>query len=219
MNDAFIALGYHCNITFLTKQLNIHRETGLFEWFESRKLQHITDIVNIIKNEINTDIIQNSSPGICINHNEVFSYHYSLEDYKPIFERRAKRFLDVIKKSSEVIFVRVNPTETQCIPTEKTTIEEINNFCQAIKSINSEIKIKFLLVNTIENESVDWRLDETNLISNVFLLQRYLKVSDVQGDHYHTNTNEKLSKIFETYMEEIGYNTTSKVYKEISHDD
>jgi hypothetical protein len=218
MNDIFIALGYHCNITFLTKQLNIHRETGLFEWFECRKLQHLTDIVNIIKNGINTDIIKYSGNGICINHHEVFTFHYKLEDYKPIFERRAKRFLDIIKNSSELIFVRLNPTETQREPIVKTTIEEINNFCDAIKSINSELKIKFLLVNTIENESVDWKLDETKLIPNVFLLQRHLKVSDVNGDHYHTSTNEKLNAIFEKYMQEIGYNT-SKVYKQISDED
>ena len=49
MNNQIIPLGYHCNITFLQQDLHIKHETGLFEWFESKKLQYITDIVNNIK--------------------------------------------------------------------------------------------------------------------------------------------------------------------------
>jgi hypothetical protein len=39
-----IPLGFHCNVTFLSQELNIKKETGLFEWLENQKLQYITDI-------------------------------------------------------------------------------------------------------------------------------------------------------------------------------
>ena len=49
MDQSFIPLGFHCNVTYLLQDTHMKRETSLFEWFQSEKLQYITDIVNLIK--------------------------------------------------------------------------------------------------------------------------------------------------------------------------
>ena len=41
-------IGYHCNISFIMQLIGIKKETGLFEWLESKQLQHITDVINQI---------------------------------------------------------------------------------------------------------------------------------------------------------------------------
>ena len=37
---------YYCNITYITSQLGIKKETRLFEYLESRSLQSITNVIN-----------------------------------------------------------------------------------------------------------------------------------------------------------------------------
>jgi len=52
-----ITLGYHCNITGLNIGIDIKKETGPFEWFESRKLQYITDVINTLTNDPTANVI------------------------------------------------------------------------------------------------------------------------------------------------------------------
>ena len=93
----FIPLGFHCNITFLSEELKIKNHTSVFEWLESRKLQYLTDIINIIKNKIDVNIIKGVDKNIHVLHPDVYTCHYNIEEYKYIFERRAIRFLNAIK--------------------------------------------------------------------------------------------------------------------------
>jgi hypothetical protein len=65
------------------------RETGLFEWLECRQLSYITDVINVIKNGINTSIIQGTDNHIYLLHKYLYTLHYKLEEYKSIFVRRA----------------------------------------------------------------------------------------------------------------------------------
>jgi hypothetical protein len=199
MTTNYITLGYHCNISFLTEAIHMKNETGLFEWLESGRLSYITDVINVIKNDINTNIIQGINYNIYILHKYLYTYHYNLEEYKSIFLRRATRFLDVINKSSELICIRINPYGV-----ESTSIEEINNFVQSLRSINPNINIKFLLINTINIDDKN-ELDKTMLVSNVYLLQKYFYHEDTKDDAYLKN-NEKINKLFYNYMKEIGYN-------------
>jgi hypothetical protein len=52
-----IPLGFHCNVTYLNQFLRIKTETGLFEWFESGKLQYITDLINTKLDDPNANVI------------------------------------------------------------------------------------------------------------------------------------------------------------------
>lgn len=196
----FIPLGYHCNITFLSQELQIKKETGLFEWLTSRKLQYITDIINVIKDNIDISILNNIGKYIYVLNQLVFTYHYDIENYKVIFERRAIRFLDTIKKSNELLFVRINPYG------EITTEEEINNFSEAIHSVNPTLKIKFLLINTIDNTTNHTKLDE-KCIYNVEFIQKYFLYEDCikNGRDEYLHGNYTIRKLFREYLLEAGY--------------
>ena len=175
------------------------RETGLFEWLECRQLSYITDVINVIKNGINTSIIQGTDNHIYLLHKYLYTLHYKLEEYKSIFVRRAILFLDIINSSNELICIRVNPYGV-----ESTSIEEINNFVESIRSINSNVAIKFLLINTIDIQDDKNELDTTMLLSNTFLLQKYFYYQDTKDNSYLQN-NEKINKLFYNYIKEIGY--------------
>jgi hypothetical protein len=196
----FIPLGYHCNVTFLAQELNIKKETGLFEWLETQQLQYITDIINSIKENIDTSIIKGNDKNLYVLNPLVYTFHYNIEEYKIIFERRATRFLDTIKNSNELIFVRINRYKAF------TTEDEINNFCNAIYSINSSVKIKFLLINTIDSYENYSRLDEKN-IPNLDLIQRYFLYEDCirDGKDEYLHHNYTIRKLFREYLIDIGY--------------
>jgi len=211
MNPTLIPLGYHCNITFLMQDLKIKTETGLFEWIESKRLQYITDVINIIKLQIDTDIIKVGINCIYILNEYLYTYHYSIEEYKSIFVRRAKRFLELIQNSSEVIFVRINTHIA-----EDTSAEEINNFARAIQSINPDLNIKFLLINTIFDEYI--QINPFDLISGIELIQKYIYYKDCKNDIYLRN-NKKIQNIFSNYMHQVGYNSNVKTNREFSDKD
>ena len=197
----FIPLGYHCNITFLSQDVELKHETGLFEWLQSEKLQYITDIVNSIKNTIDTNIIKGSDKNIHILHNKVFTHHYELEEYKIIFVRRAIRFLNIIKESREITFVRIN------LIYNFTSEEEINIFVKEIHSINPIINIKFLIIHTIDELTNHKKLDSTKIF-NATLIQGEFLLKDCP-DEFLIN-NIKIQKLFLNYLQEAGVNTEFK---------
>lgn len=198
MTQKFIPLGLHCNISFLSQDIHMKYETGLFEWLQSNNLQSITNIVDHIKNTIDANIIQGYDGHVHILNNDVFSFHYNLEEYKTIFERRANRFIDKIKTSSELIFVRINPRDNS------TTEEEINNFCQVIHLINPTPNIKFLLINTVDNPDTYKQLDNSKIV-NATLIQREFMSEDCPDPYLKDNI--KIQKQFLFYLQECGVNT------------
>lgn len=196
MIKQYIPLGYHCNITILSKSIHMKYETGLFEWLQCEQLQYITDIVNSIHNTIDTNIIKGHDKNIHILHKKVFTYHYDLEEYKSIFIRRAIRFLDIIKTSTDILFVRINPIH------QITTEEEINNFGEVIHAINSSLNIKFLIINTIDNPDNYKQLD-TSKIANITLIQKEFLFNDCPDGYLRNNT--KIQKQFVNYLQECDY--------------
>jgi len=207
MPRQFIPLGYHCNITFLSQDMHIKHETGLFEWIQTNKLQYITDIVNHIKDTIDINIIHGQDKNIYIFHREVFTYHYTLDDYQSIFVRRATRFIDLIQKSDELLFVRINPVG-QC-----TTEEEINHFCNAIHSIHPALHIKFLIIHTIHTYN-DYKKLDASKISNITFIQKEFMADDCPDEYLKNNT--KIQEQFANYLQECGIDIESKSYIQFS---
>jgi hypothetical protein len=200
-SSEFLPLGLHCNISLLMKSLKIKHTTTLFEWFEFTQLQFITDIINVIKDGVDTTIIKNnpacSESCVYILHESVHCHHYKLEDYVTIFQRRANRFLQKIKNSSRLLFARIN------VIGHITTEEEINNFCDSIHSINPNIHIKFLLINTVNDESSVTPLDVSK-IRDATLFERFFLLADCLYDWYLID-NPVLKQKFIDYLLETGY--------------
>ncbi len=202
MSCTLIPLGFHCNITFLQQDLGIKRETGLFEWLESRKLQYVTDIVNNIAREINTQIIHNiNNEYIYVYHKDVLSYHYKVEEYKEIFTRRARRFLELIRNSESLIFARINPIN------ETTSADEIRNFCNAIHVINPALRIKFLIIHTVV-AAENFKTLDTSQIQNAEVMQKYFLHTDCP-DVYLRN-NATIQAQFMRFLDELCYTVTEK---------
>ena len=210
INNLLIPLGFHCNITFLQQELHIKHETSLFEWLQSEKLQYITDIVNNIKYTIDLNIIYGVDKNINVLNDKVFTYHYNLEEYKIIFERRAIRFLNIIKESKKLFFVRINPIY------HYTTEEEINNFVKAIHSINSTLDIIFLMIHTVDDYDNYLRLDDSKIF-NITFIQKELLFKDCPDEYLRDN--KKIQYHFLEYLQEIGMNIQFKsnmIFSDIS---
>jgi hypothetical protein len=131
-----ISLGFHCNVSFLNQALNIKKETGVFEWFESRNLQYITDVINTLTINPQSNIISRNNNYIYLLNINFLSLHYDVDEYKIIFQRRYSRFIDNINKEQNIYFVRINPVGYN------TSKNEIELFIESIKRINPNIKFK-----------------------------------------------------------------------------
>jgi hypothetical protein len=210
MSCTLIPLGFHCNITFLQQDLGIKRETGLFEWLESTKLQYLTYIVNIIAHTIDTRIIYGADKNIRVFHNQVFTYHYGLEEYKEIFTRRARRFLELIRTSESLIFARINPIH------QTTSADEIRNFCNAIHNINPALRITFLIIHTVV-AAEDFKTLDTSQIKNATVTQKYFLHADCPDVYLRDNAT--IQAQFMGFLGELGYTAPAKTTTTFSDKD
>ena len=204
-----IPLGFHCNITFLNQALNIKKETGLFEYFESRNLQYITDVINTLTINPESNIICGIDRNIYLLNPNLVSFHYDINEYKTIFPRRYKRFIDNINNEENIYFVRINPHG------HNTTKNEIELFIESIKRINPNIKFNFLLIDTIHNDC------DINFITmdidNVKFHHKSFYVKDVIDVYMKSPT--VIYEIYKKILEDIGYNineTNNIVYHDRS---
>ena len=195
MTRYFIPLGFHCNISFLSQDIHMKDETSLFEWIQSEQLQYITDIINTIKNTIDINIIKGSDKNIHILHEKVYTYHYALEEYKSMFVRRATRFLNIIKTSKKLLFIRINPIN------QHTTEDEINSFCEAIHSINPIVDISFLIIHTIHDHANEIQLDVSS-IRSATVVQKVFLLNDCPNEYLQNNP--VIQKQFLQYLQECG---------------
>ena len=143
-----IPLGFHCNISYLNKGLCIKKETGVFEWFESRSLQYITDVINTLTNNPKENVVFKNESFVYLLNINFLSGHYTnnIDQYKLTFQRRYARFINIINKEDNIYFIRIHPLGNF------TTKNEIELFIESIKRINPNIKFNFLLIDTIHND-------------------------------------------------------------------
>jgi pyruvate-formate lyase-activating enzyme len=125
----------------------------------------------------------------------------NLEEYKIIFERRANRFLNIIKEATELVFVRIN------IYNYYTSEEEINNFVNEIYSINSAVKIKFLMIHTVD-ENTNHKILDDSKIHNITFIQKVFLDKDCPDEYL--KDNKIIQQQFLEYLQEIGINTDIK---------
>lgn len=196
-----ISLGYHCGTTLLNVSLHIKKETGVFEYFESRKLQYITDVINTLTNDPNQNVICGSDKNIYLLDTNFLSAHYNIDEYKTIFQRRYNRFLEIINREENIYFVRINPTG------KNTSKNELELFIESIRKLNPHSKIIFLLIDTIHDDS-DISYITMN-IDNVLFYHKYFYDKDVGNDVYFRN-NPIISEHYKKMLEDIGYNVNDQ---------
>jgi len=150
--NKIIPIGYGCGISFVLKHLNIKKETSLFEWFLTKSLDDITNLINMIgKNKCEvvitkTNIINHPTRKhtIYINGNNIQSDHYDYDEYLHIFPRRADRFINDIKNNNNTILFVRNVDYNEIISSEM-----IDKFYESLININPTIKCKLLLVSNV----------------------------------------------------------------------
>jgi len=149
--NKIIPIGYGCGISFVLKHLNLRKETSLFEWFVTKSLDDVTNLINMITNDIsNVNISKidmssfNQIHRIYINGENMFSDHYDYNEYIKIFERRAKRFInDIQTHNGNILFVR------NLDYNENISSDMVDNFNKSIHNINPNLNFKLLLVSNV----------------------------------------------------------------------
>ena len=164
-----IPLGFNCGITFSLQALKIKKETSLFEWFHSDSLSVITKIVNLIQENIDTSIIVPRDRFVQYFNDEsgIYSEHYSSEEFKDIFIRRVQRFIDMIKKSKSILFVRIEDLEF----IKSSSEEELEEFKQSILKINPDLTIHLFIIDIIE-EKLDFIPKNNSFLTHVYFLRK-----------------------------------------------
>jgi hypothetical protein len=141
-----IPIGDTCNITFLLQNAKIKKQTTLFEWFVSKKLNYITEVLLKISNNENPNFRIN---GKYILFDNIYSDHYKLPNFIETYIRRRNRLIETIKNNSTLLFVRF-----ESFINNYTT--EIDDFIYAIKKINPTaiVKMFFIAPKKIEHPCV-----------------------------------------------------------------
>ncbi len=135
-----IPLGDGCSVSWLLDSCYFTRQTGLFEWCRS---DYFKDIIYAINNIDNIEAEPYKLPGnVCIKETDIHTSHYPFYSFKDKIKRRAKRFIDMVKSDTEILFIR------RAYYTNITSINELEEFDKAIKNINPHCKYKFLLLQS-----------------------------------------------------------------------
>jgi hypothetical protein len=186
------------------KSLGIQGKTGLFEYFATENLSTITDIISAIKSGIDSSIVNGDNERVTVLNNNMRSHHYSVDDFKERFKRRAARFLDLVKSDEDCIFFRIEILRSEC---SNATKEEVERFYQVIRSINPTRRIRFLLVG-VQDQGVPIIVDEP--YTEFQFHHRFFKASECNGDSYMRD-NPKLCANFRSYLDEISPLQTNTV--------
>jgi hypothetical protein len=191
MYDLIIPLGMTCNVSFLLQNAKLKKETSLFEWFVTNSLDCIT---NIIKNNVAVNKLplitkrDMLDAGLQINDSNIFSGHYTIDEFVDIYKRRADRFYNAIKNNKRILFIRFDIVKTVY------TKDIIEKFKDAIQSINPDItEMKLLILGPIEIRDHD-----------PFISHKYYSSEHVSNDPFCKG--EHINAFFRSALEDVGYN-------------
>lgn len=141
-----IFLGRCCRLIYDMIKLKYKEKTALFDWTWTDTLTEINTIL--------TKIMNNEDVAISFRDNNHFldgtnikTSHYVNTDYKTIFDRRAKRFLDDLKTNDKILFIRDDILGT-------IKYDEICRFNSLIKNYNPDLKYTMLLLSKEINEQI-----------------------------------------------------------------
>jgi len=187
--DYIIPLGQTCNITFLLQNCKIKKETTLFEWFVTNNLKKISNVLYKIGKGEDINIKQKGQ-HIYMEDSDIFTGHYSMDEFIPIFKRRSERLKHCIQTNTRILFVRFDRDKI------KYTKEDIDTFIDSIKTINPNIEnMRLLLITPNKEDIIHPYLINKSFISNY---------ETIYSDPYYTG--ELVNTFFEKLLKDIGYN-------------
>jgi len=157
-----------------------------------KNLNNITNVLLKIGN--NTD--DNDIIKVCNNHNHIyiedtniFTSHYTVEEFTPIYKRRRDRLVDCITKNNKILFIRY-----ECDNNEISN-KDIDDFQNAIKNINpNSDNMKLLIIS-----KNDLNLNHSFLLNEIY--------NDIENDSFCTG--EKINSFFINTLKKVGYNITN----------
>lgn len=197
-----VPLGYNCGLTFLNTELHIKKETGLFEYFHIEKLQYVTDVINTLTQNPQSNVVLGRDRYVYLLNPSIYTCHYDIDEFKKIFQRRYNRFIDNINNNKNLFFVRINPFG------HETSFFEIYLFIKSIKIIKPDIKFNFLLIDTIDNDS---DISYINLdIDNVKFHHKHFYQKDpteafCTGGAVNPNYSKIYIENYKKILQDIGY--------------
>lgn len=142
-----LLLGRCCRISFDFEKIGLKQQTSFIEWTDSTYFEDINTILKKYISKDNIEIIRNSDGNHYLCGTRIRTAHYFNEDYKAIFTRRIMRFIDQVKQSEELLFVRDDVLDT-------ITSDEINEFKNIISMINPTCKYNILVVSKNINNDI-----------------------------------------------------------------
>lgn len=187
-----IPIGDTCNMTFLLQNAKIKKQTTLFEWFVSKKLNYITEILLKISNNENPNLRVN---GKYILVDNIYSDHYKLPEFIQIYIRRRDRLIECIKNNSNLLFVRF-----ESFVNNYTT--EIDDFINAVKKINPNANVKLFFI-------APQKIDHASVVTAIY---------DKHSQDPYCKTVE-INELFVNSLVELGYDiheTNNIIFNDIS---
>lgn len=200
--DTILPLGCHCNISFLLKHLGLKKETTLFEWFQSDSLTAINDTLQVINwSTPNTELISKANATeIKLHHKDLVSSHYTLDEFKPIFIRRAKRFYETMKSKDNILFIRMN---VSCF---QTSLAEIEQFRSIIKSLRGDTStMKFMLISTVLKE------EDFVPIRHEWVIHRFILRSEVNDPIMKEDI--RIQHTVKAFLTDAGYQPSNELFE------
>jgi hypothetical protein len=138
-----ILIGRCCRVSLDTIDINLKKETSLFEWVWTNTLNEINIIINKLIN--NEPILINRIDGNDVMADtNIITSHYLNKNYEEIVIRRSKRFMNDIINNKDILFIRDDVLGT-------IKYEELQIFYSLIKTINPLLSFKMLLLSNINN--------------------------------------------------------------------
>lgn len=192
-----ISLGANCSISYVLERLELKGVSGLFEWFQCLNLDDVTTVIETLHS---LEIELTSEDGkVCMNTKSIFSYHYLLEEYVPIFNRRKERFLTDLKNNHHtVLFIRKDLS----LP---TSLEQIQRLKRAIALHNKELPYKILLISDVEKHQEFKEIQDENLI------HRYILKSSQPSEYWDHDSGD--ITIWKNFLIEAGHDCTPNTIK------
>lgn len=172
-----ILLGRCCRVSVDMQKIGLKDKSSMFEWVWTNTLTEINYIINSIVNGEEITITRKNGNDY-IDKTNVVTSHYLHTDYKSIFNRRSLRFLDDIKYSTDILFIRDDVLST-------ITQEELLIFNTIIYKINPTCKYKMLL------------LSDKDKYNEIICDNVYHRIYDV--DKYEKYINECYTTINKTH--------------------
>jgi hypothetical protein len=143
-----VALGMCCRVSWMLQSLNLKGENSMFEWMRSVNFEDILKMLRKIANGESIEIQERSTlkGNVFLDNTEIHTCHYNKIQLEEKFKRRSERFIEYIKSSDKILFIREDFND---YPTKKNQIIEFKNI---IEKINPNCDYKILLLSAKQDD-------------------------------------------------------------------